>query len=289
MNRRTERRDRIRAALDDFRTAVGRALGIAARQQDMVAEAHARVMVELWLRAEGGRDAALTAPLANPKMADVVARVAEDRRSHFTEWAERGPRALTELVAAAAPGAAGEPWESWLGRIGTADGTGDLPELWRIGTAVADEAPDRTPFPVAVPLLDSAHLHVSTTPASRPTAEAMVETLLLRVLSHLQPGLVHVHVWDTGQLTGSMPGLYPLTKAGLLTVHDPAQPKELLDELSDHIRRVHTGVLAGGDTSLRSISGRAGRRTEPWRIAVLLGIFTPTASGGDGWRASGSW
>ncbi|HEX3648265.1 MAG TPA: cell division protein FtsK, partial [Pseudonocardiaceae bacterium] len=226
MNKRSERRDRIRAALEDFRTAVGRALGIAAHQQDMVAEAHARVMVELWLRAEGG-DRSLAAPLANPRMADVVARVAEDRRAQFTEWGERGPRALTELVTSAAPGSAGEPWESWLGRIGTADGTGELPELWRIGTAVADEAPDRTPFPVAIPLLDSAHLHVSTTPDSRPAAEAMVETLLLRVLSYLRPGLVHVHVWDTGQLTGSMPGLYPLTRAGLLTVHDPAQPKEL--------------------------------------------------------------
>jgi hypothetical protein len=271
LNKRTERRDRIRAALEDFRTAVGRALGIAARQQDMVAEAHARVMVEMWLRAEASGDRALAAPLANPRMADVVAKVAEDRRGQFTEWGERGPLGLTRLVAEAAPGAAGDPWESWLRRVGTADGTGELPELWRIGTAVADEAPDRTPFPVAIPLLDAAHLHVSTTPASRATAEAMVETLLLRVLSYLRPGMVHVHVWDTGQLTGSMPGLYPLTRAGLLTVHDPAQPKELLDELSDHIRRVHTGVLAGGDTSVRSISGRAGRRTEPWRIAVLLG------------------
>jgi DNA translocase FtsK/SpoIIIE-like protein len=275
LNKRTDRRDRIRAALEDFRTAVGRALGIAARQQDMVADAHARVMVELWLRSEAGDERELTAPLANPRMADVVARVAEDRRAQFTEWVEHGPLALTQLVTAAAPGAAGEPWETWLGRIGTADGTGELPELWRIGTAVADEAPDRTPFPVAIPLLDAAHLHVTTTPDSRATAEAMVETLLLRALSYLQPGLVHVHVWDSGQLTGSMPGLYPLTRAGLLTVHDPAQPKDLLDELSDHIRRVHTGVLAGGDTSLRSISGRAGRRTEPWRIAVLLGGREP--------------
>ncbi|HEX5402978.1 MAG TPA: FtsK/SpoIIIE domain-containing protein [Pseudonocardiaceae bacterium] len=273
MNKRTERRDKIRAALDEFQAAVATALGIAGRQQDLVAEQHARVMVELWLRTEGTAatvDPAMAGPLANPRMADVVAKVGEDRRAHFTEWTG-GPLALTELVTRAAPGAAGEPWQTWLGQVGTADGIGELPELWRIGTAIADEAPERVPFPVAVPLLDTSHLHIATTADSRGTAEALVETLLLRVLSHLQPGLAHIHVWDTSQLTGSLPGLYPLTRAGLLTVHDPAAPKELLDELSDHIRRVHTGVLAGGDTSLGSISGRAGRRTEPWRIAVLFG------------------
>lgn len=274
MNKRIERRDRITAALAEFRAAVSVALGIAGRQQDLVAERHARLMVELWLRTEGTgalTDPELAAALRNPRLAGVADAVAADRRSHFADWHDRVPLALTELVTRAAPGAAGEPHQTWLGRIGAEDGMGELPELWRIGTAVADEAPDREPFPVAVPLLDSAHLHVMSTPDSRGTAEALVETLVLRVLSYLQPGLVKVHVWDTGQLTGSLPGLYPLTRAGLLTVHDPARPSDLLDELSEHIRRVHTGVLAGGDTSIRSISGRAGRRTEPWRIAVLFG------------------
>ena len=91
-----------------------------------------------------------------------------------------------------------------------------------------------------MPLLDQAHLHISSTPDSRQLADTLVENLLLRVLSHFQPGLVHVHVWDVGQLTGSLPGLYPLTRAGLLTVHDPARLHELLDELSEHIRQVHT-------------------------------------------------
>jgi hypothetical protein len=230
-------------------------------------------MLELWLRAEGSgahTQPGLAAALRNPRLTDVSAAVADDRRTHVADW-NAVPLQLTELVTRAAPGAAGEPYQTWLGHIGTEDGMGELPELWRIGTAVADESPDQVPFPVAVPLLDSAHLHVMTTADSRATAEALVETLVLRVLSHLQPGLVRVHVWDTGQLTGSLPGLYPLTRAGLLTVHDPARPEDLLDELSDHIRRVHTGVLAGGDTSIRSISGRAGRRTEPWRIAVLFG------------------
>lgn len=274
MSKRTDhRRDRIEAALADFRAAVGVALGVAGAQQDQMAEAHARLMVELWLRAEGAAaadDPGFATPLTNPRLADLVAGVAADRGGHFTQWNEEGPLEITRLVAKAAPGAAGEPWQTWLGGTGTEDGSGELPELWRIGTAVADSAPERAEFPVAVPLLDSAHLHVSTTHDSRAAAEGMVESLVLRVLSYLQPGLVHVHVWDTGQLTGSLPGLYPLTRAGLLTVHDPARPGDLLDELSEHIRRVHTGVLASGGTSLRAAGGN-GRRTEPWRLAVLFG------------------
>ncbi|HEX4724286.1 MAG TPA: FtsK/SpoIIIE domain-containing protein, partial [Pseudonocardiaceae bacterium] len=282
MSKRNERRKKIEATLADFRAAVSSALGVAAGQQDGVAEEHARTMVELWLRTEGldpaNADPALRATLAMPVMADVVAKVAADRQQHFAAWNSDGPLALTELVTRCAPGAAGEPWHTWLDKVGTADGTagtGDMPELWRIGTATADHAPEQVSFPVGVPLLDSAHLQVTTTFESRAAGEAMVEALLLRVLHHVQPGLALIHVWDTGMLTGSLPGLYPLTRAGLLTVHDSARPEELLDELSEHIRRVHTGVLAGGDASVGVVSGRAGRRTEPWRIAVLFGDRRP--------------
>jgi hypothetical protein len=279
LSKRNDRRKKIEATLADFRAAVGQALGVAAGQQGGVAEEHARTMVELWLRTEeptaANVDPALRATLASPVMADMLARIETDRRHHFAQWHHEGPPALTELVSRCSPGVAGAHSDSWLGRIGTADGTGELPELWRIGTAVADHAPEQIPFPVAVPLLDSAHLQVSTKPESRAAGEALVEALVLRVLSHLQPGLALVHVWDTGQLTGSLPGLYPLTRAGLLTVHDPARPEELLGELSDHIRRVHTGVLAGGDTTVGALSGRSGRRTEPWRIAVLFGDRQP--------------
>jgi hypothetical protein len=274
VSKRVERREKIVFALDQFRQAVGRALGVAVRDREAATEHHARTMAELWLREHGidraERDPAHQSVLTNPRMADIRERLEADRKKHFDEWTHFGPIRLTELVLRAAPGAAGEPWPTWLGEPGTADGS-TVPELWRIGTAVSDSAPDPDPFPVAVPLLDSAHLQVSTTSESFAAAEAMVETLLLRTLSYFLPGLVHVHVWDTGQLTNPLPGLYPLTRAGLLTVHDPTRPRDMLDELSEHIRRVHSGVLAGGHTSVQSISGRSGRRTEPWRIAVLFG------------------
>jgi hypothetical protein len=279
VNKRADRRKRIEMALDEFRAAIGRALGVAADLHSQAAMDHAKAMVELWLRTEGidnaRRDPHFAVALANPVMSDVVERAEQDRRREFAEWTETGPDALAGIVAASAPGVAGAPSEDWLGKVGDADGTGVLPELWRIGTAVSDSAPESVAFPVAVPLLDTAHLQVNSGPKSRASAEALVEGLLLRVLSYFLPGLVHIHVWDTGQLTGPLPGLYPLTRAGLLTVHDPARPEELLDELSEHIRRVHSGVLMGGHTSVRAISGGAGRRTEPWRIAVLFGNTRP--------------
>lgn len=279
MNKRTDRRKRIETALDEFRAAVSRALGVANEQHSLAAQEQAKAMVDLWLREDGidkaRSDPHFAAVFANPLFDEVVERAEADRRREFAEWTANGPDTLAGIVATAAPGVAGAPSSDWLGKVGDADGTGVLPELWRIGTAVSDSAPDQVPFPVAIPLLDTAHLQISSGPKTRAGAEALVEGLLMRVLGYFLPGLVHVHVWDTGQFTGPLPGLYPLTRAGLLTVHDAARPEELLDELSEHIRRVHTGVLMSGQESIRAISGGAGRRTEPWRIAVLFGNHRP--------------
>ena len=124
-------------------------------------------------------------------------------------------------------------------------------------------------FPVGVPLLDESHLQIDPLSrtarteaervARRAAAESLVETLLLRAVGYFRPGLVHVHTWDVGHLTGSLPGLYPLTRTGLLTVHDPGGLEGLLEELSDRIRRVHARVLVGGHPSLKALA-RADRR-----------------------------
>ncbi|WP_433267973.1 FtsK/SpoIIIE domain-containing protein [Actinosynnema sp. CS-041913] len=272
MSRRDERRRRIEGAFEEFRRAVAATLGNASRELRQLADDRARDMFEVMLRGEGV-DRALADPLLakalkKEKFEQQLARTMIDRVDAFREWSERGPGRLTALVNAVAPGPASWPPERWLGQPGTEDGSAGVPELWRIGTGVVRAAPEPQTFPVAVPLLDHSHLHVVSTPDSREAADAVVENLLLRLVSYFQPGLVHVHVWDVNQLTGSLPGLYPLTRAGLLTVHDPARLHELLDELSDHIRRVHTGVLVEGHQSVRSVGGR---RTEPWRVAVLFG------------------
>jgi hypothetical protein len=276
VTRRQDRRARIAAAFGDFRRAVGAALGAAAAARQAAVERHAHAMFEMWLRADGldaaRRDLRMVRPLANPQLADTLATVLADQRAVFGDWVSTEPARLAELVAKAAPAAAGGPPTQWLGEPGKVDGTGPVPELWRIGSAVANEAPPHQPFPVAVPLLDESHLEVRSTPGTREAAESLVEALLMRVVSYFRPGMVALHVWDVGRLTGVVPGLYPLTRTGLLTVHDPGRLDELLDELSEHIRRLHTRVLVDGHPSLRALSATTGgTRREPWRIAVLVG------------------
>jgi hypothetical protein len=275
VNRRQERRDRISAAFEDLRTAIGAALGAAAALRDAPARAHAHAMVEMWLRRTGLQSARTDpelAPLfANPQLAEPIGRVTADQLATFGEWVRVQPPRLTELVTDAAPGAAGEPVDRWLGEVGKTDGAGPVPGLWRIGSATVDGAPPHPPFPVAVPLLDEAHLQLTSTPHTREAAETLVESLLMRVVSYFRPGMVVLHVWDVGQLTGAMPGLDPLTRTGLLTVHDPSRLGELLEELSDHIRRVHTRVLVDGHPTLRALAESSGGRTEPWHVVVLVG------------------
>ena len=304
---RGRRQERIVAAFEALSDAVARALGAADEARDAAVTAHAEAMAEMWLRIEG-LDAAHADPglrelLANPRLAGVVQRVVTDRAEAFGSWLERRPTQLAELLAEAAPGAAGGPPEEWLGDVGVAGGAGPVPTLWRIGTgaigtgtAGAAGPPGARPafgtgpagaavaltkapvtavrgggFPVAVPLLDESHLQIHATHDSRGRAESLLETLLMRVVSHFRPGMVAVHVWDVGQFTGSLPGLYPLTRTGVLTVHDPGRLPQLLEELSDRIRQLHTRVLVDGHPSLRALADTTGHREEPWVVAVLVG------------------
>ena len=266
------RRDRIRAAFERFHAAASAALGAAELRRDRAAHAHAEVMAELWLR-ETGYDAAQQDPglapvLANPRLTGVVARVAEDRAHAFDRWQGDSPQALSDIVAGATPGAAGDDPAEWKAVAGDAEAVGEVPEMWALGTGSVEGG---APFRVAVPLLDGAHLQIVSTPRTRERAEAMVEQLVLRMLRHFRPGVVNTHVWDVGQLAGALPGLYPLTRTGLLTVHDPTRLETLLDQLADRIRRVQTRVLAAGSSSLAELADQSGKRPESWMVAVLVG------------------
>ncbi|GAA1302899.1 FtsK/SpoIIIE domain-containing protein [Pseudonocardia xinjiangensis] len=273
MARGRNRRERIAEAFDEFCDAVGRALGAADGALAAAAQAHAEAMVEMWMRNDG-LDAALADPelrglFDNPRLARPVERMLADRAAAIAPWLETGPPRLAEILVDAAPGSAGRDPAEWIGRVGRADGGGPVPSLWTIGTGrIGTGGPG---FPVAVPLLDESHLQITSTHDSRTRAEAMLESLLMRVMSYFRPGVVALHVWDVGQFTGSLPGLYPLTRTGLLTVHDPGRLPQLLEELSDRIRRVHTRVLVDGHLSLRALAEADGVRTEPWVVAVLVG------------------
>jgi DNA segregation ATPase FtsK/SpoIIIE, S-DNA-T family len=265
------RRRRIRAAYDALVAAMAAADGAAGIAAERARRHHLEALVELWLR-EKGIDGAEADPhlcrlLTNPEFAHVVRAVEADRSATARRPAEAIP-VLNDLVAASTPGSAGSS-DDWLGKHGEHDGVEGVPSLWRIGVGRLGMA--GAPFEVAVPLLDESHLQISSHPKSRPVALGLVENLLMRVVSHFRPGLVALHLWDVEHLTGPLPSLHPLTRTGILHVHDPAGLSHLLDDLADRVRRVHGDVLATGERTLAGRTRTAGVRSEPWVLAVLVG------------------
>jgi S-DNA-T family DNA segregation ATPase FtsK/SpoIIIE len=214
------RRKRIRAAYDALWQSIGTALGGSAATAERVRRAYLDALVELWLRKDG-----LTAARADPELErlftspglSAVVRRLEGEASAAP--LEAHVPALERIVASAAAGPAGEPPEQWLGEVHALEPGAPPPQLWRIGSAKLGGS---DPFAVAVPLLDESHLQISTVDQrSRESGLALVEGLLMRVLSTVEPGSAVLHLWDVGQLTGPLPDLHPLSRTGLLTVHDP--------------------------------------------------------------------
>jgi hypothetical protein len=238
-----ERRQRARHALEELRSilrlALGAAVGARAAAQTRKAQLEFEQLVTRLGLAKARHDPEVLAALDQPALAETWARIIAERDEIYAGWYPHGPTRLRRIVEEAAQGTAGAPRD--------------------------DE------FPVAVPLLDRAHLKVNSGADSRSVVDSLVETLLLRLLSAFTPGLVRVHLWDIGHLTGSLPNLQPLTAAGLLTVHDPTRLGDLLADLAGHIRRVHAQAMRAGETSLRSVCVSRGERVEPWRVVVLFG------------------
>ncbi len=283
MGKRIERRNAIESAFERLRAGVATALGAAGNEVARVRAEHDRHEHALEIARQGvsavEHDPSVVGDPESPALQEALQEALEQRAGFFREWNEQGPEQLAALVEECAPGTAAHPWPDWLGTPGTADASAPPPPLWRIGTAEVPASPEPCPFPVAVPLLDDSHLRITSASAgdraTKDAAEGAVQNLLMRVLSHYPPGAVRVHVWDDARLTGTLPGMYPLTRSGLLTAHDPTRLDALLDELAGHIKRIHTGALLGGHTSLRSLAAETGHRGEPWRIAVLFGDGEP--------------
>ncbi|SDF72834.1 FtsK/SpoIIIE domain-containing protein [Pseudonocardia oroxyli] len=282
------RRERVAAAFDAFHAATARVLGAAGGLRDEAVHRQAVAMFELWLRREGvdgaARDPGLGPAFGSRLLGPVAARAEADRSAALAEWATDGPGRLRDLLAEAAPGAAGDPGLGWMGDVPLppvgGESRGDdparggiegFPRLWRIGAGrVEGGGDDGGEFPVAVPLLDEAHLRVDTTPNTRADGEALVERLLMRLLSAFRPGVLRVDVWDGSQYS-MFPAMHPLSRTDLLVAHDPNRLDDLLEELSARIRRVHQQVLIEGYTSVSAHAAAKGQRSEPWVVVVLAG------------------
>ncbi|WP_406692899.1 FtsK/SpoIIIE domain-containing protein [Saccharopolyspora sp. ID03-671] len=278
MVKRSDRRSRIESAFEHLRRSISDALGAAenAHQQviDTCAEQEHALRIAQLGTAEAEREPEqITDDPADPRFQAALTRALADRDEIYRDWTEQGPPSLEKLVEANSPGSASEPFDTWLGSSGDGD-PANPPELWRIGTASVPDSPLSPSFPAVVPALDFAHLRITTDEVPE-TAETLVQNLLLRIISHFQPGQVRIHSWDVARLTGTLPDLHPLSSAGLLTAHDPTRLGDMLDVLSDHIKRIHSHALLGEHTTLRALAAAHGRRSEPWRIAVLFGNGNP--------------
>ena len=189
---------------------------------DAAVRAHAEAMVEMWLR-EDGLDAARADPglrpvLANPKLARRSRGSRPTAHAAFAPWLEQRARRAHACSPRRPPGPRAGSTE-WLGQVGKIDGRGTGARA-----VEARHGPDRRRadgFAVAVPLLDESHLQVVATPKRRDAAEALVENLLHAGGELLPAGPGAAARLGHRQFTGALPGLYPLTRTGLLTVHDP--------------------------------------------------------------------
>ncbi|GAA4156488.1 FtsK/SpoIIIE domain-containing protein [Phytohabitans flavus] len=203
------------------------------------------------------------------------ARAAAERDSRLADLDAAHTATLADLARQAslastmrAPGAAGEPWESWHP---TPAVQGEPPDLLRIGEV---RIPRAGTTPALVPLLD--HGHVTLVDNVQVGGDAVVAGLLLRALGRTAHGQIEITGYDPERLGGGLAGFAPLAPAGLLRFVGPGGLTPLLNELVDNIRRINETVLAGDYTSLAEMAERTGRRPEPWRVAVLLGGDEPS-------------
>ncbi|MGW5054366.1 FtsK/SpoIIIE domain-containing protein [Actinokineospora sp. NPDC004072] len=259
-----ERKRRANAALATLRGVLGRALGAAAAARIAAEAERARAEFEHSVHSMGFGTAARSAELmarvdGDPALTGVWRRLEAERDASYTTWQTEALPAVRALVERAAPGAAGAEGHDWLRTPGAG---GPVPRLWRVGRAAVEHSAEE--FPLAVPLLGRGHLRINSAPGGRAAVDGIVETLLARMLATLAPGLLRVHIWDIGHLTGPLPNLHPLSAERLLTVHDPTLLGDLLATLAGHIRRAHDSALRDGR---RSAHGPG----DPWRVAVLFG------------------
>ncbi|HKS44602.1 MAG TPA: FtsK/SpoIIIE domain-containing protein [Amycolatopsis sp.] len=264
-----EQQQRVLDAIGVMRQHLASVLGAARAGRESAENELERLKLEQRILRTGianaAHDEGLAQAMRHPLMAGVRDQL-KATRAAFHADAATVPARLHELINETAPGPASRPPSDWLGRIGT--GTITVPPLWRIGSSTMDSS---GAFPVAVPLLDESHLAITSAPRSRAAVEALIESLLLRVLSSMEPGAVRIHLWDIGQLTAVLPNLYSLSRTSAVTIYDPTRLDDLLDELAGYIRRIHAQTMQAGHTSLRTMRETLGQRTEPWRIAVLFG------------------
>jgi S-DNA-T family DNA segregation ATPase FtsK/SpoIIIE len=160
-------------------------------------------------------------------------------------------------AAEAAPGAASAPWTQWPAELEPSNAG---PSLYRIGSVSGD-------IPALVPLLDAGHLRI--TDQHAPVTDAVIDSLLVRIVATTRPGTVRVSLYDPRRLGAGLGGFHALSRPGLLTVYGVDELKDLLGALDRDIRRIQRDVLGGGHSSLAALASAGRPRPEPWKVVIV--------------------
>jgi S-DNA-T family DNA segregation ATPase FtsK/SpoIIIE len=200
------------------------------------------------------------------KVADAEAALERARREADAASGHDTDEVLSRwrhLAAGLAPGEASVSWEHWVTEPEPAEAG---PSLYRIGRLPGD-------VPALVPLLDAGHLSVvadgDDTAATVDTADAVVHSLLVRMVATTRPGSLRVSLYDPRRLGAGLGGFHALSRPGLLTVYGVEELKDLLGALDRDIRRIQRDVLGGGHSSLAEVAKATGRRPEPWQVVIV--------------------
>jgi DNA segregation ATPase FtsK/SpoIIIE, S-DNA-T family len=189
----------------------------------------------------------------------VVERARRDAAATAGPEAEATLERWRRLAADVAPADASAPWVQWTPEPEPVSGD-EGPYLYRVGSLPGD-------VPALVPLLDAGHLRINGDDVA--TADAVVDSLLVRVVATTRPGSVRVSLYDPRRLGAGLGGFHALSRPGLLTVYGVEELKDLLGSLDRDIRRIQRDVLGGGYASLAAYAAATKRRPEPWQVVIV--------------------
>ncbi|AEV88314.1 cell division protein FtsK [Actinoplanes sp. SE50] len=191
------------------------------------------------------------------QLAEAREAARDDIERRFRGEATRLAGHLRGLATSSATGAAGAPWRLWSP---SEPDPGSRPGLLRIGAITFEET---AALPGLIPLLDAVHLHVS---GPSPQVDDLITGVLLRALGSTRAGDVHLTVYDPENLGGTLAPFAPLNP----TFVGPGGLGSLLDDLAEHICRVHESLGGQYPTLADMVAARPGPRLEPWKLVVLL-------------------
>src|SRR3569833_4005337 len=136
-----------------------------------------------------------------------------------TSGPERALEDWRRLAADAAPGLASAPWGHWVVEPEPSEAG---PCLYRVGSVAGE-------IPALVHLLDAGHLRI--TGKDMAAADAVVDSLLVRIVATTRPGSVRISLYDPRRLGAGLGGFHALSRPGLLTVYGVEELKDLLGGL----------------------------------------------------------